>query len=833
MDNTHSLPEPTPHGEVQVPEAMKMPRLDLELELLKADYKQLLSEVYEKRELTLFQEQALSKLKHSIPSLLSILTTLTETKVTLHEEIAALQSDASEKTRQISELKRKMQDQFRKVDLLNVELSEIYASEGWKLLSVYYRFRNFVLPQGSARHQKLKKLVNRVRGKKNDDIVIVDHTKSARNKRNAPVSIDPFEFPLFGNPRVSIVIPAYNGWEMNYLCLRSIWENTEDVSYEVIFADDVSTDETQHVEKYIKNIVHIRNAENLGFLKNAKHAASYARGEYIHFLNNDTEVSPGWLSSLVELMEKDETIGLTGSKLVYPDGRLQEAGGIIWQDGSGWNYGHKQDPEAPEFNYVKEVDYISGASIMIRKALWEKLGGFDERYAPAYYEDTDLAFAVRSEGYKVVYQPLSVVTHYEGFSHGTDQTLSSGQTSIKSYQQINAAKFIEKWKPVLQTQFPNAVNPYWTRDRSTGKKTIVVIDHYVPHFDKDAGSRSTFRMLQLFIDLNYNVKFIGDNFYKHEPYTTHLQQMGIEVLYGAWYRDNWRKWVQQNKEYIDFFYINRPHISIKYIDFIKEATRARIVYFGHDLHFIREQRQYEIEKDPKLLESSERWKNTEGELIGKSDVVLTLSCLEKEIMTKVFGHKHIETMPIFYYDQFREPLNAFDTRRDLLFVGGFNHKPNVDAALWFAHEVFPLITQHLPDIRFNIIGSEPPEKVKALASRSIAVKGYVTDEELAAAYEQTKIVVIPLRFGAGVKGKTVESIYQGIPFVSTSFGIEGLTDISEVTVSQETAREFANAVLRLYNDDHALQEFSRKEIEYAKTHFSRNVAKNVVETVFS
>ena len=125
------------------------------------------------------------------------------------------------------------------------------------------------------------------------------------------------------------------------------------------------------------------------------------------FLNNDTQVQPDWLSSLVDLIESDETIGMVGSKLVYPDGRLQEAGGIIWNNASGWNYGHLDDPMKPEYNYVKEVDYISGASLMIRKSLWESIGGFDERYVPAYYEDADLAFEVRKHGYKVVYQPKS------------------------------------------------------------------------------------------------------------------------------------------------------------------------------------------------------------------------------------------------------------------------------------------------------------------------------------------------------------------------------------------------------------------------------------------
>ena len=103
-------------------------------------------------------------------------------------------------------------------------------------------------------------------------------------------------------------------------------------------------------------------------------------------------------------MEKEKNAGIVGSKLIYPDGTLQEAGGIIYSDASGCNYGRNDNPNALWYNYTKEVDYISGASIMLKKELWDELGGFDEYFAPAYYEDTDLAFRIRYEkGFKVIY----------------------------------------------------------------------------------------------------------------------------------------------------------------------------------------------------------------------------------------------------------------------------------------------------------------------------------------------------------------------------------------------------------------------------------------------
>ena len=633
--------------------------------------------------------------------------------------------------------------------------------------------------------------------------------------------------PEADQPRVSIVIPVYNQFEYTFECIRSIVETVSEIPYEIIVGDDMSKDATRKIERLIPGVVVNQNKTDHGFLVNCNRAAQKARGEYLVFLNNDTRVHEEWLSSMLDLMESDAGIGLVGSKLIYPDGTLQEAGGIIWSDGNGWNYGRNQAAEQPEYNYVKEADYISGASIMIRKGLWEEIGGFDERYKPAYNEDSDLAFEVRKRGYKVMYQPKSVVTHYEGVSNGTNT-----EEGLKKYQVENRSKFQEKWAIELQKQYASPVELFPARDRKMERKTVLFIDHYVPMADQDAGSRTTFFYLKLFLNMGYMVKFIGDNFYPHQPYTAILEQMGIEVLWGAYYAENWKQWLKENGSHIDLVFANRPHITIKYIDALREYTKAKILYYGHDLHHVREMREYEISKDPELIKSAKRWKVLEFDLMSKVDVISYPSQAEIDYIIREHPEyrKKAMAIPMFVY---KEPhqfkIIPSQERKDLLFVGGFAHKPNVDAVLWFVKEVFPIILGKYPEIVFHVVGAKPTDEIKELASDNIMIHGHVSDDELINFYHHTRMAVVPLRYGAGMKGKVVEGLYYQIPMVTTPVGAEGMSEAENYMVVKEQADEMAKEIIQMYEDFERLDQMAEKTKEYIDKYFSERVAEKIIE----
>jgi GT2 family glycosyltransferase len=631
-----------------------------------------------------------------------------------------------------------------------------------------------------------------------------------------------FVIPAAARPLVSIIIPVYNQYAMTISCLQSVVANTKQVAYEIIIADDCSTDLTSSISERIQGLSVVKTPGNQGFLKNCNLAAMSARGEYILLLNNDTNVQEGWLGYLLKTIS-DDAVGLVGPKLLFADGVLQEAGGIVWNDASGWNYGRGQDPAAPEFNYTRETDYISGACILLKTSLWKKLGGFDERFCPAYYEDTDLAFSIRALGLKVVYEPKSVVVHFEGVSNGTD--LNSG---MKKHQVKNRQVFLEKWKTSLADHFSNGQDLFFARDRSRNRKVVVFIDHYVPFFDKDAGSRSTYMYVKAMVGMGYSVKFLGANFFPHQPYTQALQDLGVEVLYGDRFARDWAKWFKDNAKYIDTIYMHRPHITEDFIDVLTRLEpKPKLVYFGHDLHFMRAQRQYEITRDSKFEEESKDWYRREMAIMEKVDLVLYPSDVEVKFVKQEKPKVRVEQLPLFQLSLPKPYAQA--GRVGILFVGGFNHTPNVDGLLWFVNKVQPLVSI---SIELHVVGSSAPQEITDLACQNILVHGYLTDDELIELYQKCRLSIVPLRYGAGVKGKVLEAMQAGMPVITTSIGAEGIPQGRSMFRVADSEVEFAQAVDELYNDEKLCGSLTGKYIAVIEEHFSEKAIQKFIDKHF-
>ncbi|MDP2876062.1 MAG: glycosyltransferase family 2 protein, partial [Holophaga sp.] len=395
-------------------------------------------------------------------------------------------------------------------------------------------------------------------------------------------------------PRASVIIPVFNKFEYTARCLLSLAALTDRTPFEIIVVDDGSTDETQQVLAELPGLRFHRNPENLGFVDSCNAGARLARGNYLVFLNNDTLVVPGWIEALEDTFTARQDCGLVGSMLIYPNMSLQEAGGQVFRDGSASNRGKGQDIGDPNFNFLRPVDYCSGASIMISAGLFKEIGEFDTRYRPAYYEDTDLAFAVRRAGLQVYYQSASKVVHFEGITAG--KNTSQG---VKAFQVTNRLRFCEKWKDVLARQ-PERYE--LSKDQVLGGAAgrILVIDNQTPKPDRDSGSLDMFNTLRIMARLGYVVDYLPLYRPKFVPrYTSMLQKEGIRCLHRPYFL-TLRRFLKQNQGF-DIVFISRIKIIKKAYGLVRRlAPKAKIIFNTVDLNFLRVGRGASVEHSRKL-----------------------------------------------------------------------------------------------------------------------------------------------------------------------------------------------------------------------------------------
>jgi len=648
----------------------------------------------------------------------------------------------------------------------------------------------------------------------------------SKNPHFVKIALKNINLQLSKKPLVSIIIPVHGKINFTLQCLESISANQPKVSYEIIIVNDMSKDNSLSLLKKISGIKIIDNKINLGFLLSCNTAAKKSSGKYIYFLNNDTEVTKGWLDELIFVFNSFDKVGLVGSKLIYPDGKLQEAGGIVWNDGTAWNFGRNQDISLPEYNYIREADYCSGASILIEKDLFFKLGGFDEKYIPAYCEDTDFCFKVRSAGYKVFYQPFSLVVHHEGISHG--RNLDSG---IKSFQSKNQKTFFREWKNVLaKNYFEPGKQLSFALDKSKIKGRVLIIDHYVPEFDKDAGSRTIFMWIKLLVKLGFGVKLWPQNQKYNQRYAEVFQKMGVEVTYS---KNNFDGWMFEHNNFFDFILLSRPEIASKFLGTCRKYSRGQILYYGHDIHHFRIKRELTLNPTDKRLEKSYfAIKAIEESIWSEVDKVITISKNEAEFIDLFLSKKGLQVqiynVPCFVYDNFFQ-YKFRGNRKNILFVAGFNHSPNIDAVFWFVKKIFPLILKAHPDIHLNLVGSNPPESVLRLSKNNVHIAGYVTDNKLIEYYQTSRLAVAPLRFGAGVKGKVIEAMYYGLPIVTTSIGAEAIN--AKLCIADNEVA-FAESAIQLISEDKLWKAQSKVGLNYIQKHYSVSAANKVFLSIF-
>lgn len=634
----------------------------------------------------------------------------------------------------------------------------------------------------------------------------------------------PIDFAAGGPPKVSIIIPVYNQFFYTYQCLASLKKSLPAAPIEIVLVDDCSTDETVVSSLIFPGIVVLRNATNSGFLDSCLKGAEAARGEYLMFLNNDTTVEPGAVDELLATLQQ-RGVGLAGAKLVFPDDRLQEAGGIIFRDGSASNYGRGDDPQRSEYSYLRSVDYCSGAAIMLPRAIWDQVGGFDTRFRPAYYEDADLCMQVRAAGYDVLYQPFAVVKHFEGISSGTDPN-----RGVKAYQTRNAKLFYDKWTSELTGRHAYGEGVLMERDRGVTRRALFV-DACTPTPDQDAGSTVAMAHMRALQALGYKVTFVPENFAYLPDYTPALQRLGIEAIYTPSYT-RLEGFLRDRAAEFDVVYLHRFSVAEKCLPSLhRYAPNATILFNPADLHFLRETRAAELAGAAAELERAAETKEREFAVIRAVDCTILHSAAEMDLVRAEMPEAFLHYLP-WVIDTAPLPRPAFEAREGFMFMGGFRHPPNADAVEYFVHEVMPFVRRKLPGICFYIYGSHMPPSIEALEAPDIVVCGFAPD--LTPVFDRHRVSVVPLRYGAGFKGKVAMSLAHGVPVVGSPIAIEGtgLRDGEHILEASDPG-DFAAALAKLYTDRTAWEALSQAGRNFVAENFSAQRAREHFTAIFN
>ncbi len=767
------------------------------------------------------------------------LGTLRSEKELVVSELATTHRDLADMRREHAQTVRKLEEA---VDAARAKARSYERSTFWRLTApmrfVVHRFklavrlaRSVVLQvrlltprlataRQIAKDQGVIELLRRVGAKL---IARPGIVAGLRARGGLAAAIEPLHIPASDAPRVSVIIPTYGQDLHTFTCLKSLAAEAARVPLEVLVMDDCAPVAAEDALLGVTGVRFERNAENLGFVRNCNRGVELARADYVLLLNNDTLVAPGTIEALLAVFAADPRAGAVGAKLVYPDGSLQEAGAIVWRDGSAWNYGRGDDPAKPEYNYLREADYCSAACLLVPRALFLALGGFDTRYVPAYCEDTDFCFKVREAGRKVYYQPAAEVVHFEGVSHGSSVT-----GGVKRHQVDNQAKFQARWRNVLSSHRVNGLLPRLERDRAA-KRHVLFVEACMLTPDQDSGSVRTWRLIREMQKQGCRVTFVAENLQHLEPYVSRLQQLGVEVLYHP-FVTSIEALIEERGGEFDVIVLARYYVASRWIEAVrKHAPRALLVLDTLDLHYLRHRRLAELEGSKSLAQSAQVIYQQEIECIRRSDVTWVVSEVEREILAREVPRATVMVQTNIHY--VAGAGRPFAEREGILFVGGYRHPPNVDAAIWYAREIAPRLRERLPGVKSYILGSNPPRSVLDLGGEDLEVVGYVPDLE--PWLERCRLSVSPLRYGAGVKGKINHSMSHGLPVVATTPSVEGmhLIEGDEILVADDPER-FAEAVARLYRDEALWNRLSRAGLANVVRHFSPEVAAASLERLF-
>jgi len=602
--------------------------------------------------------------------------------------------------------------------------------------------------------------------------------------------------------RVSAIIVLYNQAGLTLECLRAL-SQCQDTALETVVIDNASNDETQELMARVSGVRYIRNDENIHFLRAVNQAADYASGEYLLLLNNDAILEPGTLAQAVRRMDSSPQIGAVGGKIVLPDGSLQEAGSIIWQDGSCLGYGRGMDPDAPPYQFVRRVDYCSGAFLLTRRSLFEALGRFDTRFSPAYYEETDYCVRLLEAGYDIVYDPNVRVRHFEFAS-------SASNESALELQRRNLRNFIDKHKGFLSRQAaPSPTNILAARQHlSAGRKRILIIDDRVPHVHLGCGYPRANLIIHLLAEQGHAIT-LYPLLFPQDDWRTVYQSLPdtVEVMLGHGSVEL-GDFLAARRGYYDIILISRPHNMQTLQNLMAadpnllgdgQSATPHLIYDAEAVFALREQIEAALKGQPFTEAVAAAKLQAELSLVKGAQTVFAVSEAEAEHFRKT-GYARVVVLG--HSLDIRPTATPFADRSSFLFVGAMHDDncPNADSMRWFVHQVWPLIYAKLGERAvLNIVGICQADSIRQLhGGNGIHVHGAVSS--LDPFFEQARVFVVPTRFAGGIPHKAHEAASRGVPMVVTPLIAKQL-GWHEGVLSADSPATFAEHCITLFTQE--------------------------------
>ncbi|MFU1857602.1 hypothetical protein BWD42_23505 [Sphingobacterium sp. CZ-UAM] len=640
------------------------------------------------------------------------------------------------------------------------------------------------------------------------------------------LTADQIYFPSFAIPEISIVIPFHNQHTHTLNCLLSIANNLPEVSFEVILIDDCSNEYFDY--SAICNISILRNTKNLGFLESVNEGIKKAKGNYIYLLNNDTIVTEGFLTELLHVFQSKKNVGAVGSMLLNPDGTLQEAGSFFIRNGVG------QVADIPTYfpqvNYTHKADYCSGCSLLFKRLSDNSdLNLFHEQFAPAYFEDSDLCFTLKYiQNKDVYYCPFSKVYHFHGVTYGNELRKETPNSSKMELLTRNQKIFYKKWDSIISN-----IHAKFIQERIIelyGNKSLIIFHDRVPEFDNNSGDLRLTEIIKLFIDLDYNITLIVPKNRIENPYNTYFQQLGVCVFYEHKLLNEYNRFFKKLALQTPICWFSTGPTFERFYKLAKTHwPRGKFVFDMVDIHHLRYLRALEHEPNNKFYRKKyNETLRAEKFASKRADITIPISLQESEYMEKTFGTKRLAVISNIHYNKVSlNDVPNFNERQGILFIGS-QHHPNIDAVRFLADEIMPIVWQNNPEIKLNVVGNLDV-LISDINDPNIIFHGYVPD--ITEFFYNNKLMIAPLRTGAGVKGKIGQAFEYFLPVITSKIGAEGMALKNNFNaILAETAEEFAASILSLYTDE-SLWTYLQSNSEKSLEPFSKEKLKNTLEKI--